>query len=127
MEINELEHLLLGPEDAGNQPQVTSRKTAGTNVRFSSFVLLDTPLGKGGVEALRWLMQRVLPNAADHLRTCTGTSGATSAQQENDAKGPENTRGAASATRRRATLPAQWSKRPDPSQETPREGDGNGS
>ena len=65
-------------------------------------MLLDTPRGKGagrGVEA------------ADAARFAEAARGRYEA---------------ASAHRRRVSRPAQWSTRPDPSQETPREETSNG-
>ena len=58
-------------------------------------------------------------NAVDRLWTACERA-EPRGQEEIDAKYPQNTRGAESATRRKATRPAQWSTRPDPSQETTR-------
>ena len=78
-------------------------------------MLLDTTRGKGGgrsaevADAVRFL------RGAEHLWTARERA-ELRRQEENDAKYPVNTCGAASATRR-TTRPAQLSKRPDPSRE----------
>ena len=94
VEISELEHFLLGPEDA-----VISITSFAENARDCKFVLLDAPRGKGagrGVEVAD----------AAHFAAAAG-----------DVRRREE----ASATRGRATRPVQWSTRPDPSLETLRE------
>ena len=94
-ESSELEHLLLGPEDAD-----ISNTSFAENARDCKFVLLDAPRGKGagrGVEVAD----------AAHFAAAAG-----------DVRRREE----ASATRGSHTRPVQWSARPDPSQETPREG-----
>ena len=53
---------------------------------------------------------------------CTGKERSYVDRKRSTSKYQEKRRGAASAIRRRATRPAQWSKRPDPSQETLRDG-----
>ena len=93
VEVSELEHFLLGPEDT--DVSITSfAENARDNSGCSKFVLLDTPRGKGAGRGVVVADATRFAEAAREVRR----------------------REAASATRRRATRPAQWYMRPDPSQ-----------
>ena len=99
------------------------QKTRGTKV-VAAESCCSTRL-EGEVEVPRWLMQHVIFNGAVHSWAAR-ESAEFRRQEENDAKFPENERevrrrAAASATRRRATRPAQWYARPDPVLVTPME------
>ena len=85
VEVSELEHFLLVPEDT--DVSITSPKTPGGR---SKFVLRDTPRGKGAGRGVEVADAARFAEAAREVRR----------------------REAASATRRRATRPAQWKMRP---------------
>ena len=91
VDISELEHFLLGTEDA----EVSIRSLA-ENVRveggYSRFVLLDTPRGKGGGRGAKVADTIRCINGPDHSWTAWERAELRQ-QDENDAKYLENTLG----------------------------------
>ena len=95
VEISELEHFLPGPEDADMKNHVFRRKREGGRRLLQVRAARRTSRRKEQVEALKWLMQRVLPRQQEKCRDV---------QPEGGLHGPYS-----------------GPRGPDPSQETPRE------